>query len=443
MSKPSRTTAALDGAVRAVIYARYSSENQREASIEDQVRTCKARIETEGWNLAATYTDYAQSGASHPRPGYQKLLADGRVGAFDVVVAEALDRLSRDQERVAALFKHLSFVGVKIITLAEGEIGALHVGLKGTMNALYLTDLRQKVWRGLEGRVRQGRSGGGVCYGYDVVRELDTRSEPVCGKRVIDQAEAPVVRRIFEAFAAGRPPRAIARELNIESVPGPGGRPWSDTTIRGHAPVAAPAKNRKGIRRTVLEGLIINALKHNLMHADLVAEFIREFHAEINRQRREAELSLGLKRRQLEEARRKLDGLIEAIAEGFRTPGLQARLEELERYKARLEDEIALTPKAAPRLHPNLADLYRKKVTNLQEALADPGTRMEALEILRSMIECVRVKTAENGVEIELIGEIANMVRLSAGWEGLEKEPYRSSVKVVAGVGFEPTTFRL
>ena len=66
------------------------------------------------------------------------------------------------------------------------------------MNALYLTDLLQKVWRGLEGRVRQGRSGGGVCYGYDVVRELDTRGESVCGKRVIDQAEAAVVRRIFE-----------------------------------------------------------------------------------------------------------------------------------------------------------------------------------------------------------------------------------------------------
>ena len=200
--------------------------------------------------------------------------------------------------------------------------------------------------------------------------------------------------------------------------------------------MAAPAKNRKGIRRTVLEGLIFNALKHNLMHADLVAEFIREFHAKINRQRREAELSLGLKRRQLEEARRKLDGLIEAIAEGFRTPGLQAKLEELERYKARLEDEIDLTPKAAPRLHPNLADLYRKKVTNLQEALADPETRMEALEILRSMIERVRVKTVENGVEIELIGEIANMVRLSAGWEGLEKEPWAATPRpsIVLGV---------
>jgi DNA invertase Pin-like site-specific DNA recombinase len=74
-----------------------------------------------------------------------------RAGAFDVVVAEALDRLSRDQEEVAALFKHLSFAGVKLVTLAEGEINELRVGLKGTMNALFLKDLAQKVRRGLEG----------------------------------------------------------------------------------------------------------------------------------------------------------------------------------------------------------------------------------------------------------------------------------------------------
>jgi len=54
------------------------------------------------------------------------------------------------------------------------------------------------------------------------------------GGRVIDDAEAAIVRRIFEAFATGKSPRAIARELNAERIPGPGGRPWSDTTIRGH-----------------------------------------------------------------------------------------------------------------------------------------------------------------------------------------------------------------
>jgi site-specific DNA recombinase len=87
------------------IYARYSSELQRDASIEDQVRICRARIEAEGWQLAATYTDRAISGSSRLRPGYQKLLEDARAGAFDIVIAEALDRLSRDQEDVAALYK--------------------------------------------------------------------------------------------------------------------------------------------------------------------------------------------------------------------------------------------------------------------------------------------------------------------------------------------------
>ena len=217
--------------MRAVIYARYSTELQREASIEDQVRLCRARIESECWSAGATYSDYAQSGATNLRPGYQQLLADARGGGFDVVVAEALDRLSRDQEHVAALFKQLSFAGVKIVTVAEGEIGALHVGLKGTMNALFLSDLR----RGLEGRVRQGRSGGGLCYGYDVVREVNARGEPVHGGRVINKAEAAIVRRIFAAFAAGHSPRAIAHALNDEKLSGPEGCAWTDTTIRGHA----------------------------------------------------------------------------------------------------------------------------------------------------------------------------------------------------------------
>ena len=147
--------------MRAVIYARYSSDLQRAASIEDQVRLCRERIEHEGWTLIVTYSDAATSGASRLRPGYQKLLEDARGGEFDVVVAEALDRLSRDQEDVAGLYKQVMFAGVKLVTLAEGEITELHVGLKGTMNALFLKDLAAKTRRGLRGRVEQGRSGGG------------------------------------------------------------------------------------------------------------------------------------------------------------------------------------------------------------------------------------------------------------------------------------------
>ena len=151
--------------MRAIIYARYSSDLQHDASIEDQVRLCKARIEKEGWTLVSIYTDRAQSGANRLRPGYQKMLEDARKGGFDVAVAEALDRFSRDQEDTAALYKHLSFASVRLATLAEGDITELHVGLKGTMNALYLKDLALKTRRGLEGRVRQGRSAGGNVYG--------------------------------------------------------------------------------------------------------------------------------------------------------------------------------------------------------------------------------------------------------------------------------------
>jgi hypothetical protein len=68
-------------------------------------------------------------------------LRDAQRGMFDMVLAEALDRVSRDQADVATPFKHLRFAGVQIVTLSEGEISELHVGLKGTMNALFLKDL--------------------------------------------------------------------------------------------------------------------------------------------------------------------------------------------------------------------------------------------------------------------------------------------------------------
>lgn len=129
---------------RAVIYARYSSDNQREASIDDQVRICRELIARNGWEVAQVFCDQAISGSTSLRRGYQALLEGAREGAFDFVVAEALDRLSRDQEDVAGLYKRMRYAGVQIVTVADGEINELHVGLKGTMNALFLKDLAQR-----------------------------------------------------------------------------------------------------------------------------------------------------------------------------------------------------------------------------------------------------------------------------------------------------------
>lgn len=154
-------------------YARYSSDNQRDASIADQFRMCRLHAEKQGWQIVEEYSDHAISGASLLRPGIQALISDASRGRFDMILAEAMDRLSRDQEDIAGIFKRMSYADVKLFTLSEGEVSHLHVGLKGTMNALFLKDLADKTRRGLRGRVENGKSGGGLCYGYDVVRTAD------------------------------------------------------------------------------------------------------------------------------------------------------------------------------------------------------------------------------------------------------------------------------
>ena len=213
----------------AVIYARYSTDMQSDASIEDQIRLCKERAQKDGHIVGQVYTDHAMSGASMMRPGIQMLMQEAAIGKFDVVYAEALDRISRDQEDIAGIFKRLSFADIEIVTLAEGDISPLHIGLKGTMNALFLKDLAEKTRRGLRGRIELGRSGGGKAYGYRVVRKDEER-----GLRAIDETEADVVRRIFEDYARGVSPKAIAARLNKEGIPGPAGRGWGQSTINGN-----------------------------------------------------------------------------------------------------------------------------------------------------------------------------------------------------------------
>src|SRR5205823_1775644 len=158
--------------MKVAIYARYSSDNQREASIADQFRICREFAQRQGWHIANEYSDHAVSGATLLRAGFQAMMQSALRKDVEVVLAESLDRFSRDQEDTAGLFKRLTFAGVSIVTLAEGDITHLHIGFKGTMNALFLKDLAEKTRRGQRGRVENGKAGGGLCYGYRVVRTL-------------------------------------------------------------------------------------------------------------------------------------------------------------------------------------------------------------------------------------------------------------------------------
>ena len=516
--------------IRAAIYARYSSDNQRDTSIEDQVRQCRARIEQEQWRLGEVYSDHAISGATTLRPGYQKMLEDARTGHFEVLVSEALDRLSRDQENIAGLFKLLCFAGVKLITLSEGEIGELHVGLKGTMNALFLKDLAHKTRRGLEGRIRQGKSGGGLCFGYDVVRKIDTSGEPLRGERCINEEEATVIRLIFREFAQGRSPKAIAHALNKEDIPGPAGKSWGPSTIYGNwqrgtgilnnelyigrlvwnrqhfikdphtgkrqarpnpenkwiieevphlriidddlwqsvkerqqnsrslivtkdqgirserarrpnyllsgllkcgtcgggfskisqshygcstARNKGTCNNLLTVRRDILEATVLDGLKNQLMQPELVAAFVQEFHRETNRQRAEQDEGRDRTGRDLEKAEREIRRVIEAIKSGVPGVAVKDEMAALEARRVELLAQLQAAPPPMPRLHPNLAELYRQKIMNLAEALNEEHARLEAAECLRELIEEIRLVPKSGRLQIELYGELAALLNLA------------------------------
>ena len=189
--------------MRAVIYARYSSDNQREASIEDQLEVCRRLVERQGWVLVRSYEDRSISGASRFRPGYQQLLADLGSGLFDVIVVEALDRLGRKLADVADLHDRLSFAGIKLHAVATGEIHPCISACSAPWRSCILADLREKTWRGQLGRALQGKQPGGKAYGYDVVEPDQHDRNGEHGVRRINDAEAVIVRRIFRDFADG------------------------------------------------------------------------------------------------------------------------------------------------------------------------------------------------------------------------------------------------
>ena len=452
----------------------------------------------------------------------------------------------------------MAFANVPIVTLAEGEISELHVGLKGTMNALFLKDLAQKTRRGLQGRIRQGKSGGGLCFGYAVVRRLDAAGGVIRGERGIKNAEAAIVRRIFTEFASGRSPKAIAQLLNKELIPGPSGRGWGPSTIYGNwkrgtgilnnelyigrliwnrqhfvkdpdtgrrqarpnpeskwimeqvshlriidddlwalvkkrqqearSQIVTPdrgircerarrpnyllsgllkcgscgggfskisqshygcstARNKGtcdnflSIRRDEPERKVLDGLRSQLMQPEMVTTFIDEFRKEVNRQRADKDSQRHHNAQDLEKTEREVRRLIEAIKSGVPGASLKDEMTALLAKRVNLLAELEAAAPAKPRLHPNLAALYRQKVMNLAEALKIDQTRSQATECLRGLIEEIRLIRDEGKLRIELYGALASLINLANGNPRFKEAGVQ--VTLVAGVGFEPTTFRL
>ncbi len=545
--------------MRWVHYGRFSTDMQSPSSIEDQLRVCRQRAEREGWEFVAAYEDRAVTGTTHLRPGYQRLLHNSRTGKFDVVVAEAIDRLSRDQEHLAHFYKHLSFNGVQLFTLSEGWINELHIGLGGTMGALYVRQLSEKTHRGLLGRVEAGKSGGGITFGYDMVRIPKADGTFEAGERQINETEAQIVLRIFEAYANGMAPRKIAFMLNEEGVPGPRRKGWGASTIHGNSArgvgilnnqlyvgrlvwnklkyvkdpttgkrrsrnndaagivekdvphlriisdelwwrvkarqknvsftVTGAAKqpwdrrrprylisgltkcgccgggyvmiskthlgcatarnkglcsNRLAMSRAKLEELVILGLKHRLMAPDLFKEFCEAFFAEVNRARLEAGAQRTSIEAELAKLRRRIRQIVDAIGDGHSPRSLKDELLALETREDILLSQLEVAPQPKVLLNPKMAEVYRSKVADLQVALENPKSGPEAAEAIRSLIEKIVVVPVNSKVTVDLYGEIGSILRLAARSKNQDAvATLVEQLVVVAGAGFEPTTFRL
>lgn len=197
--------------IRAVIYARYSSSGQREESIEGQLRECHEFARRNGFTVVGEYVDKALTGRTDKRPDFQRMLRDSERGVFEAVICWKTDRFARNRYDSAMYKYKLKRCGVRLFyakeTIPEGPEGIILESVMEGYAEYYSENLSQNVKRGY----------------YDSALELKTLGQTVIGLRKgpdgrfeIDPATAPIVRRIFEEYAAGEKAKDIYTRLNAE-----------------------------------------------------------------------------------------------------------------------------------------------------------------------------------------------------------------------------------
>ena len=224
--------------MRFAIYARFSSDQQRDSSIEDQIRKCREEVAKRGAVVLEDYvrSDRAISGASLVgRKALQSLIEDAkrRPRPFDALLVDDTSRLARDLAEGLQIVAILRYHGISVISVTQGIDSSQKsarplLALHGMIDEQFLVGLADKVHRGQEGRVLKGLQPGGRCYGYRNV-PIEDSSRPgkygrpaVSGVRLeIHEEEAGVVRRLFRMYAEGMSLAAIAKRLNEEGVAAP------------------------------------------------------------------------------------------------------------------------------------------------------------------------------------------------------------------------------
>lgn len=218
------TTNSYNQKQKAVIYARFSSDKQSDASIEDQIAACKEYAYKHDWDVMHIYSDRAISGSDRTRPEYQAMRASLEKQEFDIVLAFHLDRLYRDTEESANFYKLANFHHVEIWTVSDNHCDELKHDFHGIMNAQFLRSLSKHTLKGMEGVLNSNRNLGGRAYGYrseSIILEDGSVSR---GHLSIHEDEAKTVQRIFDEYNSGKSPQQIAAGLNADGIDPPRGK---------------------------------------------------------------------------------------------------------------------------------------------------------------------------------------------------------------------------
>lgn len=195
--------------MNAVIYARYSSDSQREESIEGQLRECKEYAERNGITILGTYIDRALSAKTDNRPDFQRMVKDSAKKLFDIVLVWKLDRFARNRYDSAHYKAILKKNGVKVVSakeaIAEDSTGILLESLLEGYAEFYSVDLSEKIHRGQKENALKGlNNGGGVPLGYllgkDKKLEIDPLTAPLVLEAFTRYADREVIREIVESF---------------------------------------------------------------------------------------------------------------------------------------------------------------------------------------------------------------------------------------------------
>ena len=413
-----------------VIYARYSSDNQREESIEGQLRDCKAFASKNEIQILGTYIDRAMSAKTDNRPDFQRMIKDSAKGMFDVIIVWKLDRFARNRFDAAYYKNILKKNKVKVIsateTISDTPEGILMESLLEGYAEYYSAELAQKVTRGMTDNALKGKYNGGTLpVGYTI--DSDQRFQ-------IDPLVAPLIVQAFERYASGDSMLTVTNFLNNSGVRTARHTPltinsttrmlhnrrylgeyvFKDISVPGAIPAIvsqelfdrvqarmartkkAPAQHKaeddyilttklrcgkckcfmvgesgtshtdknvhryykcvsvkyhkgcdkKTVRKDWIEDLVLEQIQKRIMDNDWIERLADLLMEELSKESD----AIPVLKKQLAEAEKAIENMLNAIQSGIFTPSTKQRLESLEEQKNNLLEQIAREELAKPQI---------------------------------------------------------------------------------------------